>query len=179
MTLYKIIPKPGSDCLQSRLGGDVYKFLLQSPHSDDFLSDYEYLSKNVKPSAEVWQLSDYSILILPLVKFYESGLWLVCEKMDLFGKLNGGKKPSNLRSFVYSKESEIKHLIDSKVVNQHDAAKIHRKLFSVIDDYDKRNEAVHCGELLSYSGLSNYDSLITTLKELIEMSFENNLLPKN
>lgn len=178
MTLYKDVPKPGSDCLQNRLGGDVYKFLLQSPHNDDFLSDYEYLSKNVKPGAGAWQLSDYSSFVLPLVKFYENSLWLVCEEMGLFSQLNDGKRPSNLRSFVYSKESEIKNLIDSKIANQHDAGKVHRKLFSVIDDYDKRNEAVYCGELLTYSGLSNYDSLITTLKELVEILFENSLLSK-
>ena len=76
------------------------------------------------------------------------------------------------------KESEIKRLIDSRITNQHDAGKVHRKLLSVIDDYDKRNEAVHCGELLTYSGLSNYDSLITTLKELVEILFENNLFSK-
>lgn len=178
MTIWKNEPKPGSDCLQIRLGA-VYQFLKQAEHNDDFLTDYECLKSKLKPISKDWQLSDYSPVLLPLVKYYENSLWLICEKLNLFSELNGGKRPHSLRFFFDSKENEIDKLLVSKIGDDKIAKKVSRKLFSTIDDYEQRNKVVHCGELVVFADLDNYDSLITKLKELVEFLFEYNLLQKN
>ena len=178
MTMWKNELKPESDYLQNRLG-EIYQFLKQAEHNDDFLTDYECLKSKLKPISKDWQLSDYSLILLPIVKYYENSLWYICEKLDLFNKFNGGKRPRSLRMFFDNKEKEIDEMLVSKIGNEQTAKKVSRRLFSTIDDYEKRNEVVHCGELISFADLDNYDSLITKLKELVEFLFENNLLQKN
>lgn len=175
--MWKFEPKPDSDCLQNRLG-EVYQFLKQAEHNDDFLSDYECLKSKLKPISKDWQLSDYSPVLLPLVKYYENSLWFICEKLDLFNIINDGKRPHSLRFFFDNKEKEIDEMLVSKIGDERIAKKISRKLFSTIDDYEQRNEVVHCRELIKFPELDNYDSLITKLKELVEFLFEHKLLQK-
>ena len=169
----------GSNVLARRLGNGVYEFLKQANHNDDFLTDYEYLKDSVKNSAQGWQLSDYAPLLLPLVKYYENSLWHICEKLDLFKDINGGKRPHSLRNFFDTKEGEIENLLVLKIQDKKQAKIVLRKLFSTIDDYNQRNEVVHCGQLIKYVELDNYDGLITKLKELVDCLFLNNVIQKN
>jgi hypothetical protein len=169
----------GSNVLARRLGSDVYEFLKQANNNDDFLTDYEYMKDNVKNSAQGWQLSDYAPLLLPLVKYYENSLWHICENIGLFQDINNGKRPYSLRNFFDTKEIEIENLLASKIQDQKQAKIVSRKLFSTIDDYSQRNEVVHCGQLIKYAELDNYDSLITKLKELVDCLFLNNVIQKN
>lgn len=174
MTLYQKL-NIGSNTLARRLGSDVHAFLGQVANNNAFLSDYEYLKEKVADgSARGWQLEDYAPLLLPLVKYYENSLWYVCEQVGLFdAPLN---KPRSLRSFFDTQEPAIKGFIDSKVSDKKQAQTVYLKLFSTVEDYNKRNEVVHCGELISYSDLENYDSMITQLKDLVDCLFSNNLL---
>jgi len=178
MTIWKNEPKPCSNCIQNRLGW-VYKFLNQANHNEDFITDYEYLKTKIKPSAKEWQLDDYSPLVLPLVKYYENSLWFICEKLGLFDKINQGKKPRSLRNFFDTREIEIEQLLGLKINDVKQAKKVVRKLFVTIEDYEQRNKVVHCGELINYAELDNYDSLITKLKELVDYLADNNLIQSN
>jgi len=175
MTLYQNIGL-GSNILARRLGKDVYEFLKQVNNNTAFLSDYEYFKDKVKNSSQGWQLSDYAPLLLPLVKYYENSLWYICEKIGLFDEINKGKRPHSLRNFFDTKESEIKELIFSKVKDEKQAKIVLRKLFSTIDDYGQRNEVVHCGQLVKYVELDNYDSLITKIKELVDCLLLNKII---
>lgn len=175
MTLYKK-GGIGSNILARRLGNDTYKFLNQANNNDKFLTDYEYLKNDIKNSAKGWQLSDYAPLLLPLVKYYENSLWHICEKLDLFKDINNDKRPDSLRNFFDTEEKKIEGLLLSKIQDEKQAKIVLRKLFSTIDDYNQRNEVVHCGELIGYVELDNYDSLITKLKELVDCLFSNNLI---
>ncbi len=177
MTILKPRNKPGSNSLQNRLGGAVYNFLDKAKNNDKFLLDYERIKG--KCTSGNWQINDYSPILLPLVKYYENSLWFICDKLGIFNQINDGKKPHSLRAFFDTKETEINIWLSSKINDNLKYKKLSRKLFSTIDDYVQRNEVVHCNEIISFPDLSNYDSLLTKLKELVELLFNHNLLQKN
>ena len=66
-----------------------------------------------------------------------------------------------------------------KINDVKQAKKVVRKLFVTIEDYEQRNKVVHCGELINYAELDNYDSLITKLKELVDYLADNNLIQRD
>ncbi len=178
MTQWKSLQKSGGDNFMTRLGVDVYKYLLSIQNNQDYLTDYERIVKDIKPSAEKWQLSDYSPLVLPLVKFYENSLWFISEQLDLFNGANNGKRPKSLRYFYNAKESEIENFLATKINDPEKLKSIVRRLFVTIEDYDQRNKVVHAGTLMTFADLTNYDSLLSKLKELVDVLFDNDLLKK-
>lgn len=169
--------KENSDisALQERLGKEVFRFLYTIGKNGDYLSDHYRLRKKVKPSAQKWQLSDYSLFVIHICKFFESSLFQICEELSIFKELSV-KKPFSLRAIFHNYRNEIQELLRNKVNNKTKANAIIDKLFATVEDYNQRNKVFHPGKLLKYEEIENYDSYLTKLKELIDLLVEQNLI---
>lgn len=174
MTLW--IENTDEETLKNRLGKEVYEFLMTCTNNRDYLYDYRYLFTKVKPTAKDWQLSDYSPFVLHVCKFFENSLFLICEKLGLINKLCKGKKLYSLRGFFNNNREKIQKHIEGKIKNKRQATVVLDKLFATVEDYEQRNKAIHPGKLLKYAEIENYDSIITKLKELVELLLDHKLL---
>lgn len=177
MTLW--IENTDEETLINRLGKDVYEFLFAIPGNRDYLYDHHYLFKNIKSGAKKWQLSDYSPFVLHICKLFENSLFTICKKLELFKHLNKNKKPFSLRQFFNDKRVDIQKYLTPKIKDQKQANVILDKLFSTVNDYYQRNDALHPGKLLKYEEIENYDHFLSKLRELVELLLEHKLIRKH
>ena len=170
--------------MQDRLGKNVYNFLMLAKENYDLLFDSIYLTKYINYFySETFELSDYSPFVLHICKYFENSLLLICKKLKLFQNVCNNKnvyKKSgfSLRSFFDNNRSKIEQHIRKKVINKKNADTIIDKLFSTVEDYKERNKIAHPGKFLKYAEVENYDSILTKLKELVELLFQYKLVSK-
>lgn len=170
--------------MKNRLGVEVYNFLMLSKENYKLLFDSIYLTRYINYFySENFELSDYSPFVLHICKFFENSLLLICKKLKLFQNVCNNKnvykeKWFSLRKFFGNYRNKIEEYIRKKVSNKKDANTIIDKLFSIVEDYKERNKIAHPGKLLKYAEVRNYDSILTKLKELIELLFNYKLVSK-
>jgi len=162
---------------KERLGDNVFNFLEKDRNIIEYLSDLDWIWKNLKSQARNWQLSDYSLLVLTICKIFEGVLFLLTREMGWFNKYNNGKEPDNIRSFLLNYRKNIEQEINSNTnLSNEKRQEIKDKFFSIINDFRERHKAVHYGSLLKIGEVDNYDAILTKIKELISIFLDNNLL---
>lgn len=175
MTIYKNVG--WDENLAERFGNDVYIFLCKDAKLIEYLSDHIRLWASKDLVAQL-QLSDNSVFVLPICKFFEGVLYLMAKEMLLFALFNNGQEPESIRGFFKSNRKNIEDYIDQQASYNSDKQAIKDKLFSTVEDFKERHSAVHFGSLLNGGEIDNYEAVITKIRDTIRILFDSNLLKK-
>lgn len=161
---------------KERLGVEVFEFLTYDRYLIEYLSDHQYVWKELKPRAREFQLKDNSIFVLLVCKIFEGALKLIAKEAGWFDKFNKGKKPHNIRSFYRSKRKEIEGEIDSLPLSLEEKQDTKDKFFSVVNDFKERHEVMHTGSMLEIGSIDNYDAILTKVREIVSLCLEIKLI---
>lgn len=158
---------------KERLGHDVFKFIEKDKTLITYLSDYDYVLNEIKNRASSFQLDDNSILVIHICKFFEGVLILIANETGWLPTFSSGKSEF-IRKFYLDNRSNIVSEIKKQCPSR--SQKIEDKLFSTVEDFTERHNAVHYGSMLSLGEVDNYDAILTKTRDVIKILLENGLI---
>lgn len=156
-----------------RLGADVFKFIKNDPKLIRYLSDNEYITTKMKASIGSHQLDDNSMFVLHICKFFEGVLRMIANETGWYKKFSKGKEPP-IRLFFFNNRTDIEGEI-GKICPQN-KQRVIDKLFSTVDDFTERHNAVHYGSLIKVGEIDNYDAILTKVRDIVRVLLENGIL---
>lgn len=160
---------------KERLSEEVFEFLSYDHNLIEYLSDHHFIWVGYKDKLAS-QLSDNSVSVLPICKLFEGALKLIAKKADWFQEFNNDKEPYSIRGFYRSNRQNIEAKIDTLSISGSDKQDAKDKFFSVINDFQDRNDALHSGTLLASGEINNYDSILTKIKEIVSLCLKLELI---
>lgn len=158
---------------KERLGPAVFKFIEKDKLLITYLSDYNYVLNELKSKASSFQLDDNSILVIHICKFFESVLLLIANETGWFSKFSGSRS-SFIRKFYLDNRSNIVHEIQKQCPTT--CQKIEDKLFSTVEDFTERHNAVHYGSKLKLGEVDNYEAILTKTRDVVRILIDNGLI---
>ena len=162
---------------KERLGDAVFQYIQKDQRLVDYLSDYKYVRDSLKQQGKDWQLSDNSLLVLHICKFFEGVLHLVTK--DLIPGQYPHPQPESIRGFILSNRGNIEKVIDRYVIlDSTGKQEIKDRLFALVQDFRDRNEAMHYGSFLKLGELDNYDAILTKIRDVIKPLLDNGFIRK-
>jgi len=174
MTIWTNQRKSGlDDEYKERLGSEVFEFLKKDTSLRVLLIDYKITVDKLHSQMNGIGLVDNSLFVLPVCKLFEGILQLVAKETGWLEKFGKDKDEDFIRSFFKKHRAEIEKDIDTKIVSKDKRQEIKDKVFSVVNDFKVRHEAVHYGKIINTSEVANYDAIITKIKEIVSVLIEN------
>jgi len=158
---------------KERLGHDVFKFIEKDSQLIEYLSDYDYITKNLINKAKEYQLVDNSMFVLIICKLFEGVLILLANEAGWINKFSKGNS-SSIRKFFLDNRKEIEKKIQQK--SPRSRQKIMDKLYSTVDDFTERNKAVHYGSFINYGEVANYDAILTKIRDIVKILIDNKIV---
>src|SRR3989338_57843 len=156
---------------QERLGGEVYQYVQKDQQLIEYLSDYRYVRDHIRQQGRGWQLSDNSLLVLHICKFFEGVLHLLMRDLVPAYLI---QKPESIRGFILNNRSEIERIIDAHVLlDGMSKQEIKDRLFALVQDFRDRNQALHSGSFLKLGELENFDAILTKIRDVVRPLREN------
>jgi len=158
---------------KERLGPDVFKFIERDKSLITYLSDYDYVLNGIKNKASSFQLDDNSILVIHICKFFEGVLILIAHETGWISKFSSSKS-SFIRKFYLDNRSNITKEIQQQCPGT--SQKIEDKLFSTVEDFTERHNAVHYGSMLKLGEVDNYEAILTKTRDVVRILIDNGLI---
>lgn len=177
MTSWKTQRRSGLDSeLQERLGAETVAFLKQGGVLMLYLWDYVVVREKLHSQMKGLALHDNSLFALPACKLFEGALRLIAVQTGWAKSFGGEKSLHSVRFFFRKNRNDIEADIRKRINDDTKSQEVIDKLFSTVNDFRARHEAVHSGSLLNTGDVENYDAVVTKIKEIVLTLLEVGLL---